>query len=211
MVFARYFIDRSDAGKQLATFLGDYAGQEGVLILALPRGGVPVAYEVATSLHVPMDIYIVRKLGVPGDEEYAFGAIAMDGTVVHNDQVSEDVLKKVMSDQWRELKRRNQAYRDNKPMPELSGKTIIIIDDGIATGATMKAAVVAIRKSNPKEIIVAVPVCPPLACLELEDIADKVVSMIKPPMLNSIGVYYQDFSQTTDDEVKRFISALKEK
>ncbi len=215
MNFDTDFIDRRDAGQQLAKHLKSYTRNQDAIILALPRGGVPVAYEVAKALSIPMDIYIVRKLGAPGQEELAMGAIAMDGTVILNDdivmesQVSESVIHRIMQAEKIELDRRNKLYRENRPVPELSGKIAIIVDDGIATGATMKAAISAIKKCGAKEIVVAVPVCPPSTRKELEEIAGHVVSILTPPMLSSVGQYYQDFSQTTDQEVKTLMEVLE--
>jgi predicted phosphoribosyltransferase len=214
MIFDAAFTERHDVGQKLAKHLKQYRKNKDTIVLALPRGGVPVAYEVAKALELPMDVYIVRKLGLPGQKEFAMGAIAMDGTIVLNEDViigvSKEAISKVMEAEKLELERRNEVYRRNKPMPKLSGKTVVIVDDGVATGATIKAAVSAIRKCNVKKIVVAVPVCPPSTYEELKEMADHVISILKPSMLSSVGQYYQDFSQTTDNEVRALMQKLRE-
>ena len=201
------FIDRQDAGVILAKQLTDYANQSNAIVLALPRGGVPVAYEVAVALSIPLDIFIVRKLGVPGYEELAMGAIASGGTVIFNeplihklnlDQYSIDA---VLQSEQKELVRREHLYRGNRSFPALSGKTIILVDDGIATGATMRAAVAALRKHKPASIIIAVPVAARESCEEMVKLVDKIICPLQPINFHAVGLWYENFSQTTDSEV----------
>jgi len=201
------FHDRADAGRRLAEHLGEYAGRNDVLVLALPRGGVPVAYEVARALHAPLDVFLVRKLGVPGQEELAMGAIASGGlrvlneSVVHALDIPEDVIDAVAREEMQELRRREEAYRDGRPFPSLRGRTIILIDDGLATGATMRAAVEALRQRQPSRIVVAVPVAAGATCDEFMGIADDVVCAETPDPFHAVGLWYDDFSQTSDEEV----------
>jgi putative phosphoribosyl transferase len=201
------FRDRSDAGRQLAEQLTAHADQPDVLVLALPRGGVPVAYEVARALHAPLDVFQVRKLGVPGHEELAMGAIASGGVRVLNEDVvqglgiSEEVLDAVTAQQQQELLRRERTYRDNRPAPEVRGRTVILVDDGLATGSTMRAAVAALRQQQPARIVVAVPVGAPETCAELQTEADQVVCARTPVPFQAVGLWYDDFTQTTDQEV----------
>jgi predicted phosphoribosyltransferase len=206
------FIDRYEAGKILAHELQEYKNKSNIIVLALPRGGVPVAYEVAKSLSAPLDVFIVRKLGVPGHEELAMGAIAMEGTVVFNDEIVNTInipktaIDQVIKTENEELKRREITYRGNRPFPELRNKTIILVDDGIATGATMRAAVQAIRKHKPASIIIAVPVSAISTCDEMKQIADQVICPLKPEIFYSVGQWYQDFSQTSDEEVYELLN-----
>jgi putative phosphoribosyl transferase len=201
------YIDRYEAGIILAEHLKDYANQEHVIALALPRGGVPVAYEIATALSIPLDIFIVRKLGVPGHEELAMGAIASGGTVVFNEplmnqlNIEQKLIDSVLAAEQKELVRRELLYRGNRPFPNLLGKTIILVDDGIATGATMLAAVKALHKHKPASIIIAVPVAARSTCEELKTLVDKIVCPLRPINFYAVGLWYEQFSQTSDDEV----------
>lgn len=208
----RLFVDRADAGRQLAAGLAEYAGQENVIVLALPRGGVPIAFEVAASLNVPLDVYVVRKLGVPGREELAMGALAGDGTCVVDEQLVESLgitpeeLDAAVARESAEIARREQAYRDARPAPELSGKTVIIVDDGLATGATMRAAAIALRRHNPAKLVVAVPVAAPRTCASLARDVDRVVCAFTPEPFHAVGLYYENFDQIGDEEVRRLLA-----
>ncbi len=205
------FRDRFDAGRRLAAKLSAYAGQPDVLILALPRGGVPVAFEVARALEAPLDVFLVRKLGVPGHEELAMGAIASGGIRVLNDDVirglnlTSRAIDAATDRELRELERRERAYRGNRPALEVRGRTVILVDDGLATGSTMRAAVAALRRLAPAELIVAVPTAPRSVCAELGQEADFCVAAITPEPFYAVGVSYHDFSQTTDDEVRELL------
>lgn len=202
------FRDRREAGRFLARHLMHYADQPDVLVLALPRGGVPVAYEVARALHAPFDVFLVRKLGLPGHEELAMGAIASGGVRVLNDDVvralgiSEDVIATVAAEELAELERRERAYRGHRPAPDVRGKTVILIDDGLATGSTMRAAVAALRQQGPARIVVAVPVGAPETCAEFQAEADEAICARTPDPFYAVGLWYRDFSQTTDEEVR---------
>ena len=204
--------DRVDAGKQLATKLGDYSDRDYVLVLALPRGGVPVAYEVAKALRAPLDIFLVRKLGVPGHEELAMGAISTGGVRVLNHDVvdylgiSTDVIDAVANTELKELERRERAYRGNRPEPEVRGKTVILIDDGLATGSTMLAAVKALRQQEPARIVVAVPVSATQTCDEYRMGVDEIICAKTPGPFMGVGMWYRDFSQTTDQEVREILA-----
>ena len=206
------FPNRAEAGRLLATKLSKYSGREDVIVLGLPRGGVPVAYEVAQSLRVPLDVFIVRKLGVPGFEELAVGAIASGGVRVLNDEVvralpnADEIIEAVTQRETAEVQRREHEYRDGRPAPEISGRVVILIDDGLATGATMRAAVKALRQRGAAKIVVAVPVGPPDTCREFEDEADEVVCASAPEFFQAVGQYYEDFSQTSDDEVRDLLA-----
>ena len=205
------FTDRRDAGRTLAKQLSAYAGRPDVLVLALPRGGVPVAYEVARALDAPLDVFIVRKLGLPGHEELAIGAIASGGVRVLNEdivrglRIPDSVIDAVAQRELRELERRERAYRGDRPAPEAHGRTVILIDDGLATGASMRAAVAALRAQNPAEIIVAVPTAAPETCAALEPEVDKVVCATTPEPFYGVGRWYEDFSQTSDEEVRALL------
>jgi predicted phosphoribosyltransferase len=207
----RVFRDRTEAGKLLAAKLSQYAGRPDILVLALPRGGVPVGHEVARALHAPMDVFIVRKLGVPGHEEFAMGAVATGGVRVLNEQVvnalgiPDYVIEAVAAWEQRELERRERLYRGNRPPPGVRGKTVILIDDGLATGSTMLAAVQALRKLGPARIVVAVPVASPDTCELLKSEVDEIVCAATPEPFYAVGLWYQDFSQTTDEEVRELL------
>jgi putative phosphoribosyl transferase len=202
------FRDRTEAGRLLAERLGAYAGRPDVLVLALPRGGVPVAYEVARALDAPLDVFVVRKLGVPGHEELAMGAIASGGVIVLNDDlvqalhIPHRLIEAVAARELVELERRELAYRDDRPMLDVRGRTVILVDDGLATGSTMRAAVTGLRRLRPARIVVAVPTAAPSTCEEFRHEADECVCDMTPEPFNAVGLWYEDFSQTTDDEVR---------
>lgn len=202
------FHNRLEAGRLLGDELARrFGGRGDLLVLALPRGGVPVGYAVARALHAPLDLFIVRKLGVPGHEELAMGAIASGGIRVLNDEVlgyipvSEEAIEAVAQREERELARRERAYRGDRPSVDVSGRTVIVVDDGLATGSSMRAAVRALRKMEPRAIIVAVPVAASSTCVELRDEVDDVVCLRMPEPFQAVGLWYEDFSQTTDEEV----------
>ena len=202
-----FFNDRTDAGKRLAERLSKYANREDVLILALPRGGVPVAFEVAKELNVRMDVFIVRKLGVPGNEELAMGAIAsgnirtLNEDVIRSFRIPQKLIDEATANETRELERRERIYRGNRPAPKISGSTVILIDDGLATGATMRAAVAAVKSKNPNKVIVAVPVAAPDTCSAFGYEVDEIICVATPEPFYGVGAWYEDFSQTTDKEV----------
>jgi putative phosphoribosyl transferase len=201
------FQNRIEAGRKLAEKLTEYANRDDLLILALPRGGVPVAFEVAQKLNAPLDVFLVRKLGVPGYEELAMGAIASGGVRVLNKRtvdylnIPEKVIERVAEKEQRELERREKAYRDNRPAPEVRGKIVILIDDGLATGATMRAAAIALKAQNPAKVVIAVPVSSPETCAEFAAEVDAIVCAATPEPFEGVGKWYEDFSQTTDEEV----------
>src|ERR1051325_7341643 len=207
----RAFANRAEAGQLLAGKLLDYAGRDDVIVLGLPRGGVPVAFEVAQRLRVPLDVFIVRKLGVPGFEELAVGAIASGGIRVLNEDVAralpnaDEIIEAVTQREMIEVERREEKYRDGRPAPEISGRTVILIDDGLATGATMRAAVKALRQRGAARIVVAVPVGPPDTCHEIEEQADETICLSTPEFFQAVGQYYEDFSQTTDEDVRELL------
>ncbi|HEY3132428.1 MAG TPA: phosphoribosyltransferase [Acidobacteriota bacterium] len=207
----RVLQNRTEAGKLLATKLADYADRPDLLVLALPRGGVPVAFEVASALHAPLDVFLVRKLGVPGHEELAMGAIASGGVRVINNEVvdylnvSRDVINSVAQKEQQELQRRESLYRSSRPLPDVRGKTVILVDDGLATGSSMRAAVLALRQRQPAKIVVAVPVAASSTCRELQAEADEVICAMTPEPFQAVGSWYQDFSQTTDAEVRALL------
>ncbi len=204
----RLFRDRREAGRFLAGLLEKYRGRPDVIVLGLPRGGVPVAYEVATALGVPLDVFLVRKLGTPGREELAMGAIASGGVLVISDDVvrglgiAPEVVQQVAEREGRELARREQAYREGRPFPEVAGKVVIVVDDGLATGSSMRAAIAALRGLGPARIVVAVPAAPESTCRELGELADEVICATTPSPFFAVGNSYWDFTQTTDDEVR---------
>src|SRR5205085_4312914 len=208
----RGFPDRAEAGRQLAEKLEKYAGLDDVIVLGLPRGGVPVAYEVAKRLHVPLDVFIVRKLGVPGFEELAAGAIASGSVRVLNEDVMRAIpygdaaIEAVTAKETVELQRREQIYREGRPAPDLRGNVVMLVDDGLATGATMRAAVKALRQSGAAKIIVAVPVGPPDTCHEIAQEADEIVCLSTPPLFQAVGQYYENFSQTSDNDVRDLLN-----
>jgi predicted phosphoribosyltransferase len=201
------FADRREAGRFLAGKLATYADRPDVLVLALPRGGVPVAFEVARTLHAPLDVFLVRKLGLPGHEELAMGAIASGGVIVLNEDVVralrilQDVIEHVAAEERRELERRERAYRGDRPPPDVRGHTVILVDDGLATGSTMRTAVAALRQQGPARIVVAVPIGAPETCAEFQREADDVVCAVTPQPFYAVGLWYGDFSQTSDEEV----------
>jgi putative phosphoribosyl transferase len=207
------FQDRTDAGRQLAAELGAYAGRTDVLVLALPRGGVPVAYEVARALHAPLDVFLVRKLGLPGRAELAMGAIASGGILVLNEdvvqvlQVPEEVIEAVAGQEQEELERRERLYRDDRPLPAVEGRTVILVDDGLATGSTMRAAVAALRRLRPARLVIAVPVAAPETCAELREEVDDIVCVRTPKPFYAVGCWYEDFTQTSDEEVRQLLEA----
>ena len=209
------FLDRTEAGQQLATKLVAYANRPDVLVLALPRGGVPVAFEVARALHAPLDVIIVRKLGVPGEEELAMGAIASGGVRVLNDDVvqmlalSEEVINMVAAHEQHELKRRERLYRGDRPAYDVHCRTVILVDDGIATGATMSAAVAAVRHQQPARIIIAIPVAATATCEEFATEVDELVCVSKPETFFAVGFWYEHFSQISDEEVRRLLEQAR--
>jgi predicted phosphoribosyltransferase len=202
------FKNRTEAGRLLADKLKRYAARPDVLVLALPRGGVPVAYEVARELNAPLDIFLVRKLGVPGHEELAMGAIASGGVRTLNEDVIRplripgEVINAVTAEEQKELERRQRAYRGDRPAPDVRGRTVILVDDGLATGSTMRAAVAALRQQQPARIVVAVPTAAPATCDEFRGEVDEIVCAITPEPFYAVGLWYDDFSQTTDEEVR---------
>jgi len=204
--------NRVEAGQLLADALQPYAGRTDVLVLALPRGGVPVAFEVAERLEAPLDLMLVRKLGVPGQEELALGAMASGGIkilnteLVQNVNISETVIDRIVSKEKKELERREQAYRGNRPPPEIRDRCVILIDDGLATGATMRVAVSAVRQQQPTQIIVGIPVAPPDTVEKLRREADEVFCLATPEPFFAIGTWYTDFSQISDEEVRDLLS-----
>lgn len=205
------FEDRTQAGRLLGEALADYANRSDVVVLALPRGGVPVGFEVARMIDAPLDIMLVRKLGTPGQEELAMGAIASGGVCVLNPDIvavidiSQETIEAVAATERQELERREQAYRGNKPPPAVENHCIILVDDGLATGASMLAAVSALRQRKPASIVVAIPVAPPDTVQRLKQEADDVVCLATPEPFSAVGRWYREFSQTSDDEVKSLL------
>lgn len=202
------FENRAGAGRVLATMLGAYAGQPEAIVLALPRGGVPVGFEVAVTLGLPLDVFLVRKLGVPGHEELAMGAIATGGIRVLNDDVVTPLgidvgtIDRVAASEQRELERREIAYRDGRAVPDVRGRTVILVDDGLATGSTMLVAIRALRMQDPARIVVAVPTAAPPVCREIGGEADEIICAMTPEPFYAVGLWYDDFSETTDAEVR---------
>ena len=206
------FRNRTDAGRQLAEKLAAYANRPDVLVLALPRGGVPVAFELARAFGAPLDVFLVRKLGVPGYEELAMGAVATGGVRVLNDEIvrglgiSEHEIDAVVARELRELSRRDRLYRGDRPPSDVAGRTVILVDDGLATGATMRAAVQALRQQQPGRIVAAVPTASPDTCQVLKAEADDVICAITPEPFFAVGHWYEDFTQTTDNEVRELLA-----
>lgn len=211
------FKNRSEAGRFLAEQLSAYANRPDTLVLALPRGGVPVAYEVAKALGAPLDVFQVRKLGLPGHEELAMGAIATGGVRVRNPEVVEylripdEVIDEVTARERQELERRERLYREGRPALSPRGRVVILVDDGLATGSTMLAAVLALRQQQPASIVVAVPVAAKQTCEELRAVADEVVCAVTPDPFYAVGLWYEDFSQTTDEEVRELLARAENK
>jgi putative phosphoribosyl transferase len=207
----RPFADRREAGAELASRLRQYAGRSDVVVLALPRGGVPVAFEVAESLDAPLDVFLVRKLGLPGHRELAMGAIASGDVRVLNEdviqwyRVSERAIDEVVREELLELERRDRDYRQGRPLLDLHGRTVILVDDGLATGSTMRAAVLAVRQHGPARVVVGVPVGAPSTCEAFADITDETVCARTPEPFSAVGQWYADFSQTTDGEVRALL------
>jgi predicted phosphoribosyltransferase len=212
---AERFRDRREAGALLGARLRRYAGREDVVVLGLPRGGVPVAFEIARALAAPLDVFLVRKLGVPGHEELAFGAIATGGTrvvnrrVIHALAIPAEVVAEIDERERRELERRERAYRGDRPPPVLTGRTVILVDDGLATGSTMWAAVHAARQEDPATVVVAVPVGAPETCAALSRAADEVVCLMAPEPFGAVSAWYEDFAQVGDEEVGRLLASAR--
>jgi predicted phosphoribosyltransferase len=210
------FRDRRQAGRALGEALAHYAGRSDVIVLALPRGGVPVGFEVARALGAPLDVFLVRKLGFPGNEEYAMGAIASGGVRVIDDAlldrvgISSAAVERVVQQQERELRRREYAYRDDLPAAELSGRIVILVDDGLATGSSMRAAVAAVRRREARRIVVAVPVGPADTVRELAQLADEAVCLSTPEPFLAVGRFYQNFDQIEDAEVVELLGEARE-
>lgn len=206
--------DRREAGRVLADALAHYRGRPNLLVLALPRGGVPVAYEVARALKAPLDVFVVRKLGFPGHEEYAMGAIASGGVRVMNPvpglPVTPEAVAAAVARELPELQRRERLYRGQRPAPDLLGRTVIVIDDGLATGATMHAALLAIRQQQPARLVMAVPVGAADSCRALQAVADEVVCVATPEPFHAVGLWYRQFPQTSDDEVRSLLEDVHE-
>ncbi len=206
------FRDRTEAGKELARSLSSYANRADTLVLGLPRGGVPVAHEVAQALNLPLDICIVRKLGVPNYPELAMGAIASGGVrilnqdVIQEEAIPEEILAQVTADERRELQRREQAYRGDRPQPTIRDRTIIVVDDGLATGATMRTAIALLRSQRPKAIVVAVPIAPLSVCKLLDNEVDIVICLMTPDPFYAISLGYENFAQVTDTEVCQLLA-----
>jgi predicted phosphoribosyltransferase len=202
------FHDRLDAGRFLASKLRRFANRPDTVILALPRGGVPVGFEVAKALNAPLDVFVVRKLGVPGHEELAMGAIASGGIrvlnedVVHALAIPDQVIDRVAATEERELERREGDYRDDRPPVEVQGRTVILVDDGLATGSSMRVAVLALKRKRPAQIVVAVPVAAPTTCAAFEPEVDQVICAVTSEAFHSVGQWYEDFTQTSDEMVR---------
>ncbi|MBE9167906.1 phosphoribosyltransferase [Pleurocapsales cyanobacterium LEGE 06147] len=206
------FSNRTEAGRLLAKKLTAYTDRPDTLVLGLPRGGVPVAFEVAKALHLPLDVCLVRKLGTPTHEELAMGAIATGGVmainenVVKDERITQQIINEVAEREQRELERRDRLYRGSRPVPQLQNRTVILVDDGIATGSTMNAAIAVVRQQQPKSIIIATPVAHPSVCQQLQAQVEEVVCLITPEFLYSISLWYEDFSPTRDEEVRHLLA-----
>ena len=206
-----YFLDRPDAGRRLAGALAKYADRPEVIILALPRGGVPVAYEVAHELRAPLDVFLVRKLGLPGHEELAMGAIASGGVRIIDQRLVEmlgvlpEDIEHVTAREQQELERRERLYRDRRPPPDVAGKTVVLVDDGLATGSTMRAAVEALRKEGAGKIVIGVPIAAPDTCESMRSEVDDIVCAVTPEPFRAVGIWYVDFSETSDEEVRELL------
>lgn len=206
------FADRRDAGRALAKALGEQAGLENAIVLGLPRGGVPVAYEVACELHIPLDVFIVRKLGVPFEPELAMGAVASGGIVVLNEQVlrlysiRRETVEAAVAREQEEIARREIAYREGRPAASLHGRTVFVIDDGLATGATMRAAIRALHPMASRTVV-AVPVAAATTCEQIRQEVDQMISLVCPESFSAVGEFYRDFEPTTDEEVRALLSA----
>lgn len=211
------FQNRTEAGQALASLLSQYGDRTDVLVLGLPRGGVPVAFEIAAALHVPLDIFLVRKLGVPGHEELAMGAIAsgdvrvLNQDVVEMQQISDDSLEEVTQREQQELERREHLYRGDRPALPIQDQSVVLVDDGLATGATMRAAILAVRQQQPAEIVVAVPVGARQAYEQLSPQVDAVICTVMPERFNSVGTWYEEFPQTSDREVCELLQRAQER
>ena len=211
-----FFTDRVDAGKRLASALSNFSGKKGI-VLAIPRGGVPVGFEIAKTLKIPLDVIIPRKIGAPDNPELAIGAVAEDGTAILDDHlvkylaVSREYIKEAIERQKQEIQRRLETYRQDSSYPNLKGFDVIVVDDGIATGSTMKAALASVKNRGAASITVAVPVGPPSTIEELEEVADRVVCLYTPEYFQAIGQFYSDFGQTTDEEVIKLLQESKQK
>jgi predicted phosphoribosyltransferase len=207
--------DRADAGVTLAGVLGHYAGRQDLLVLGLPRGGVPVAYQVARALGAPLDVFLVRKLGVPGREELAMGAIASGGVRVLNRNLVEglgipaEMVERTVEAEQRELDRRERAYREDRPPPQVGGMVVVLVDDGLATGSTMRAAIAAVRRLGPAWLVVAVPTAPAVTCQELREEADEVICASTPARFRAVGLSYRQFPQVSDEEVRELLRKAK--
>lgn len=210
------FRDRTEAGRILAQELSHYEGRDDVIVLALPRGGVPVGYEVAKALGAPLDVFVARKLGLPDYPELAMGAIAsggvavLDRALVQRLGISEEAIRQVVSQETRELERREAAYRDGRSPPDLRGKTVILVDDGLATGATMRAAALAVKAHQPERVIVAVPVAAAQTCDEFREDVDEIICAVTPEPFYAVGMWYENFDQTTDEEVRELLARSAE-
>jgi putative phosphoribosyl transferase len=211
MLLLHIYRNRAEAAGQLADLLQAYANRPDVLVLALPRGGVPIAFEIAKRLNAALDLMLVRKLGVPGNEELAMGAVAAAGDRVLNEEVvsglalSDEIIERVAAAELQELERRERLYRGERPAPRLQGRCVILVDDGLATGATMRAAIAVVRYQQPAEVVVAVPVAPPHAVEALRHEADAVICPATPEPFLGIGRWYEDFTQVTDEEVRTLL------
>jgi predicted phosphoribosyltransferase len=209
------FQDRSHAGRLLAEKLGQYAGRQDVLVLALPRGGVAVGFEIARALRLPLDVFVVRKLGVPGHEELAMGAVAtgnvrvLQRNVIQALGIPSQVIEAVTEREVEELARRELAYRGLRPAPVVEGRTVILVDDGLATGSTMHAAVQALKRQTPARIVIAVPVAAPEICEQFRDKVDEIVCLETPEDLDGVGLWYQDFTQLNDDDVRSYLHRIE--